>query len=348
MLQILLEKVGLVDSNFIENNRGELTETQSLQVLKTALFHNSLIKLSDELFRKLFLHQDIKTNNQEAILNLLKSQETAKIIGAKGKTNIFIAAMPKSGSSYLKTSLAKSLELKQTMLTTSHNKKSFCGLNGREQEIDELSLLKQIIINPDFGFVSQQHMKAAPYSYNLLTNFNTKIIVTFRNLFDGIVSYDDMIMKGNWANPMLQAPNKIPLNYKELPINSRLDIISRNYGVWCVDFYLSWRRLKNIGAKFLFLDYESYISKNTGDKNLMCKILADYLHLTESQKDNLINVITGDSGVSAEKSRFNKGLTGRGEEIIPKKIKDELRNYVMFFKDELDENDMKIILGNNS
>ena len=153
-----------------------------------------------------------------------------------------------------------------------------------------------------------------------------------------------MLCHGNWQTPFIQGPLKIPTNYKSLPFEYRVSIIAYNYGIWCIDFYLSWKRLEKAGQKFLLVEYDKFISLDVGDKAQLSKILSDFLELGSVQQQELLNALKREVGNSNKDARFNKGKRGRGDKI-PKKFKQHLFDYASKFHTDIDEDDIKKLFG---
>jgi hypothetical protein len=75
-----------------------------------------------------------------------------------------VCCMPKSGSSFLKVALETALELPAVSLTSFGNGQlsSHFGMNQREQELDELAIVKIALLSPK-GFVAQHHTRYTQY-----------------------------------------------------------------------------------------------------------------------------------------------------------------------------------------
>jgi len=217
-------------------------------------------------------------------------------------------------------------------------------MNGREQEIDELALLKKVLDGA--GFVAQHHTKSTVYMMKLLSSYNVGTIVTFRNIFDGMISYDEMLRSKKLNDPSNQGALKIPVNYSELSLGDRIEVISSNYAIWCIDFYLSWKRVEQAGFKFFWVDYDQYLSRSSGDKSKFCEALISFLTPNPVQEEKIYDVIVGEK-VPMSTSRFRRGVSGDGVDKVPVEIKRRLIKYAEKYNKELELSDMKVIFGHH-
>jgi len=339
-LQQLLLASGTIDDSVIQQLQTLHSDEEIWPLLRDCLWYNPLAKLSPTL-RASILSLGPTLGRNDFYLSLLQAQEAAKSVAAES-INIYVAAMPKSGSSFLAGALSSALDIPFRNLTTSHPEPSNVEMNGREQEIDELALLKKVLDGA--GFVAQHHTKSTVYMMKLLSNYNVGSIVTFRNIFDGMISYDEMLMTENWVDPSDQGALKIPVNYSELSFDDRIEVISSNYAIWCIDFYLSWKRVEQAGFEFLWVDYDQYLSRSSGDKSKFCEVLISFLEPDPVQEKRIYDVIVGEK-VPTSTSRLNKGVSGDGVEKVPVEIKRRLINYAEKYSKELELGDMKVIFG---
>ena len=250
--------------------------------------------------------------------------------------------MPKSGSSFLAHALSDALDIPLKHLTTSHSHFSSVGMNGREQEIDELALVKKMLQGT--GLLAQHHTKSTAYMMRVFSSYNVRSIVTFRNIFDAMISYDEMLARGSWSDPVNQPALKIPVNYSELGFDERMAVISSNYAIWCIDYYLSWKRVEQAGFKFLWVDYDKHLSKSSGNKTKLCELLISFLKPSSKQVAKIYESVEGEK-VSEADSRIRSGKSGEGAEKVPLEIKGRLIDYAKKYNKELKSSDMNIIFG---
>ena len=341
-IQALSLAAGTIDDSVIQQLQTVHSDEEIWPLLRDCLWYNSRAQLSSTL-RERILSLGPTLGKDDFYLSLLQAQEVAKSVASQS-INIYVAAMPKSGSSFLASALSSALDIPSRHLTTSHPNPSAVEMNGREQEIDELALVKRVLDGT--GLVAQHHTKSTAYMMQLLSSYNVGSIVTFRNIFDAIISYDEMLKTGSWSHPSNQGALKIPVNYSELSFDERIEVISSNYAIWCIDFYLSWKRVEQAGFKFLWVDYDQYLSRSSGDKSKLCELLIPFLKPNPAQEKKIYDVIVGED-IAVSSSRLRKGVSGEGLDKVPLEIKRRLINYAEKYNKELELSDMKVIFGNH-
>ena len=319
--------------------QSDLPHADYAGLVRRILEANPVQKLALEEFIEIFELQDSSIDAGRILFELSRARQFSRYMPGR---KILVAAFPKSASSYLSNRLSVGLGLPFAHLTTTAFSPSNLGANGREQELCELTLCVRCLSGK--GFVAQHHMKGTPYLLKLLQQYDVQVILTVRNVFDAIVSADDMLCANpGWASAFSQGSQKIPLNYASLKREDRLRILGNTIGIWYLDFYLSWLRLKAIGSDHLLLSYEEHLSKNTGNKHMLYEILRDHLQLDASKAECLQAALLSEN-FSHEKARFNQGIAGRGREI-PKTVRRYLIEHALFFKDELTEPHRQILFG---
>lgn len=259
---------------------------------------------------------------------------------------IIVLCQPKSGSTFLTNLIAKSLNLDTQNLNTFAYSPTNFGINGRNQELCELALTKSIFnTSKKGGFVAQHHIKANMFLINQINYFKFKPIILTRNVFDSLISLDDHIMSGHrdakekkYPHFLTDGDEIVPQNYMEFDFEKRLDFLTKFYGTWYVQFYLTWKRMANaVNDGVCWITYENAILNK---KNLEINI-SNFLNLNKSEISNLGHIFNDPKSIH---TRFNKGVSGRG-----KKIKDEsktfLKNYAEYFS-EFDKNDFINLFGN--
>jgi len=265
-----------------------------------------------------------------------KSDQSKKIV---------VFCQPKSGSTFLTNIIAETLKLDIQNLNTFAYKPTMFGINNREQELCELSLLKSVFRSSNNGgFIAQHHTKANAYLNNQIDYFNIKPIILTRNIFDSLVSNDDFIVENhrhakenNYSNYLINGNEVVPQNYSELSSEQRLDFLTKSYGIWYVQFYLSWKRyLKDLNNSFCWITYEDNILNY---KNLE-KNISDFLNLDEIEIKKLNKTFYNHENIQ---TRFNKGITGRGNKISDESKK-FLKDYAYSFS-EFDEYDLNNLFG---
>ena len=321
-----------------------INQVKNLLINKHPFISNEL----NEILKKSTPSNKIEFENKSR--NELENNINLSLLRIKAKKDvskkIIVFCQPKSGSTFLTNLIAKSMNLDiQNLNTFAYSPTNF-GINGRNQELCEFALIKSIFnSSKKGGFVAQHHTKANMFLINQINYFKFKPIILTRNIFDSLVSLDDYIILGHrHANEnkypifFINGNEIVPQNYMEFDFEKRLDFLTKFYGTWYVQFYLTWKRMANtVNDGVCWITYENAILNK---KKLEINI-SNFLNLNKSEISNLGHIFNNPKSIH---TRFNKGVSGRGN-----KIKDEsktfLRNYAEYFS-EFDKNDFINLFGN--
>lgn len=217
---------------------------------------------------------------------------------------VFLSAMPKSGSSFLSRVLERSLGYEHSYLAFDY------------QNIEQEMYLPRVLDMYGKGTVVQQHMKGIEPNLKILRRFGIRPTILTRNLFDIIVSVRDHLLRERLDNiPSLI----VPRNYPDLALERQLDIVTSAFGPWLVSFYVSWERAESDhGFETLRLRYEDCIQ----DWPAAVRRMVRHYGLQErlSHVEDAI-----DASFTDPRSRVNKGVAGRGEELLTDRQQDQIR-----------------------
>jgi hypothetical protein len=304
--------------------------------LRHVYFQNPFFKLTDDEAEAL-----VSQVQPEALSGLIEARHQAMRAQA---LKYVVFCMPKSGSSFLKSALQHALQLPFFSLTSFGNGQlsSHFGMNPREQEIDELALIKAALSAPH-GFVAQHHTRYTLYLALQIGAYRLKPVVTVRNILDALVSFDDMMIatrategQNAWVG---DAPFALPLGYHALAPETRYRLLGPSLGVWLVQFHLSWvRGLRQAVVEPLLIRYEEDIL----DPPRLIARLTEALALNELQAFRLREFV---ARPDPARSRFNVGRAGRGREAVPDDVRDFLLNYARNFEGELPDEEIAYLLG---
>jgi hypothetical protein len=246
----------------------------------------------------------------------------AKLTCARAhQPNLLVACMPKSASTFIQHALRVGLNLPSAGLYTATfnaNSGSALGANLREQEPEELALLRNGLNQR--GYVAQHHSRCSPYVARLLDTYNVRPIVTYRNILDIIVSLDDMVVE--WRQTPATATayyfnDGLPGNFHTLDRADRLMILAQRFSAWLVQFYISWKKCEQVGlTKPLWISYEQDF---LGDKATLARRIVEHLGLDSVMVMRLAAAFEDKS--SGDEKRINKGVAGRGREM-PAAVRD--------------------------
>lgn len=225
--------------------------------------------------------------------------------------HIFIACMPKSGSTFLKHVLCKLTSWREASLT-------YAFLQNEEELY--LPHLRSVARQDT---VSQQHCRATIPNIQMMQAFGIRPIVLVRNLFDVVVSYTDFFDSGATVNTFFAG------RWEKFERARRIDLMIDHFVPWYLAFFASWSdAMSKDQLDCRLLRYEDMIA----DKPGTIEALAAFYNLEPSASDcaGAVAAIEGDEDKS--KTRFNKGKAGRGEELS-KKQKDRIRALADYYHD---------------
>ena len=271
---------------------------------------------------------------------LIAARDAASRVSAP-KYSVF--CMPKSGSSFVRTSLQYALHLPVMSLTTfgTPGASSYFGMNSREQEIDELAMTKAILGAPR-GFVSQNHTRYSMYLALQMRTFGIMPIITVRNILDCIVSFDNMMVSwrtetgnDNWLSDPQFA---LPINYVDLDAAMRFEILARSFGVWLISFYLSWKRC---GRQKLISPLMVQYEEDILDRDRYVELITGHIQMSDEQRARLVKYTHNPDRTAA---RLNVGVSGRGRRMIPDAVVEFLLDYAKVFRGEISDDEIRYLI----
>ncbi|MVA27118.1 hypothetical protein V6582_05065 [Agrobacterium vitis] len=252
--------------------------------------------------------------------------------------NVLVACLPKSASTFIGQSLMKVLNVPMAVLMSSALSPQTpfsMGITLREQETDELALIQYG--NNGLGYVAQHHLRCTPYLCRQLELYNIRPIVTYRNVYDSLVSLDDMMRKQQqeWATTRdkdaIYFSDGLPSNYCELDDETRYLILVDRQCAWYLQFFMSWKRCEVLGlVKPLWVSYEEDF---LGNKQLLAERIATFVGPEFVDSAKLSEVFS--ETIEAGHARFNKGVSGRGRQL-PQRVKDRIKASFDLYRDDFD------------
>ena len=321
-----------------ENVRGKIA---------SLLLETNSLRLTPRIWKQLYSQTpagEAKTDLGGLINGLLRTQEFSKLHDIK---KIIISCMPKSGSSFLQQTLCRALGYPHFSCVYSRTTSpSQFGVNNGEQALDELVLIKNCLRTPvGSGFVSQIHLKGDADTCMLLQAHNAKLLCTMRNVYDGIISLDNMLTtipspQANWTSWWNQSAFKVPLNYLDLAFEERMECIAPSYGTWCIDYFVGWKRLEKFGQEIAWIDYSRDLSRSGGNKVGMAERISEFLGLTDLQEGKFVDLCRSEDSVPAENARLNKAIDGRGSEL-PSHLRSQLERFASRYREEISDEEFE-------
>jgi hypothetical protein len=157
-------------------------------------------------------------------------------------------------------------------------------------------------------------VRASAYTLELIREFDVKPVVLVRDIHDAIVSLTDHVA----ATP------EIPFAYFDksflaMPQDKRLNAVTELAGPWFINFYVSWWH----AFPDAFVSYEEVVLGGVDPLYDWLKRLG-----VEASKEM---VAAAAAKSRSEKTRFNVGVRGRGESMLPEASKATLRRLAGYY-----------------
>lgn len=203
------------------------------------------------------------------------------------KKHVLIACMPKSGSTFLATSLANLQGLRRARLIP--------AWDGREQELCPIRLSRYNHIH----YISQHHTRFSHTTQNLIEQYKLRPVVLVRNLADCLASLRDYMRTEKAQSPHVY----ITEAHRNMPDDVFETFLAKTALPWYVHFYLGWR-----GAdKKLIIDYDDL---NTAP----IETLLNVTRYAGLQADHAACAKALEAAQS-NRTRLNVGIIGRGAQL---------------------------------
>lgn len=317
---------GYKKAKMLKQSRGlldNINEKNATAVLNTIFSVSPVVFDRPEIQKKIY---ELFPNTGEHSLDL-STLNMMRLYRKSRARKIAICCMPKSGSTFILTSLKRleKFRFHYGYLHVPYANPSFVDAVPNENEIDELALLIHEML--DRPTLVHTHTKSSPHTDKLLFTHGYKPIVVQRNIFDCIVSMDDMALKEvNFPGFGMFHP---PKGYNDMPREDRLAFLTQLVGPWYIDFIVSWSRTR---LKPVFLNYDADIlgfDEGTADK------LRTGLKLDDITTAEMMEAFQLKTDHDKRKARLNKGESGRGADI-PQEVRDAIRRLADVYASEVD------------
>jgi hypothetical protein len=151
--------------------------------------------------------------------------------------------------------------------------------------------------------VSQEHMRATRRNTELLRRMGVRPVVLVRNLFDVLVSSGDHAVSEGAVGPVSHAPPDLP----SWPPDRRLDYLARMAAAWYLSLYASWIDASK-ELDVLWITYDEVVSDTAHTARRVLE------HSGVEADDEAIR--TALARVDPKRTRFNKGVAGRGAQAF--------------------------------
>jgi hypothetical protein len=225
---------------------------------------------------------------------------------------ILFSCFPKSGSTYITSVLKEVTGYQGAVLAYAEG--------GNDQQLDPIRLIQHL----QTPVIAHHHMRATLANLELMHLFSIKPLIHTRNLFDSVISFKEFHeVLVDPENPMAFITDQ----FRVLPEQKRVDMIIDLVVPWYLHFYVSW---KNFDQRFsLGIHWTCYEELLEDPQTLFDKIL-DSCGI-QPPKHALEKALTN-VGKDAS-TRFNKGVSGRGESLLSENQKISIRSLCSYYSD---------------
>jgi len=226
---------------------------------------------------------------------LAYSEKIRRKLSVRGEY-LFIASMPKSGSTFM----AKALEE-----LTGYR---YAGLTYGYERDDQNLYLPKLIDAYTSGTVTHQHVRATGPNTELFSRFGIRPVVLTRNIFDVVISIRDHVLNEGPAFPSFFCDE----GFANLDQTLQLDFIIELGVPWYYNFYVSWYEASRVGAlEALWLTYDEVVK----DWAASLKAVVDFYGLNYSEQQ-IAACIENTRKKRRSETRLNKGVPGRGQSAL--------------------------------
>ena len=232
-----------------------------------------------------------------------------------------IVATPKSGSTFLASVLAKSLDLPLIPLCYAYS--------SNEHDL----YLPALVTATACGAVSQLHMKGTPHNVQLLNLFGIRPIVLTRNLFDSIESLARDFRKKCEMPGLGQGMSGYSFAWLTRDVagfdeERMIDFVIDFAMPWYVNFYVSWQNLARAKAIApIFLRYEDLMKDKGGEISRIVREIGG----TEVRLET--EVLGQDFISDASTSNRGSGESGLGLKCLSKAQVAAVRRLLSYYPD---------------
>jgi hypothetical protein len=227
---------------------------------------------------------------------ILIYQRLRRCIFSNGKY-LVLAAMPKSGSTFLSHTLCALTGYRHYYLA--------CAYDNIEQEI----YLPRVIDGFGCGRVVQQHFKANGPNLEVLNRFDIKPVVVVRNIFDLAASIRDHLVTERLDNlPSVYPPG----DFLTFNASRQLDFVIDMVIPWYITYYVSWCQAeKRKQIEFLWVVYEELVADwGTGIRRIL-----DFFGMRKPDVA-IARAIETTRAAPKERTRLNVGVPGRAYGLL--------------------------------
>jgi len=223
--------------------------------------------------------------------------------------HLFIACVPKSASTFLKN----------VLLSLTAYREMFAVYAAGQNEHD--LYLPTISEFATENTVTQQHCRASDANIRLMQAFGIRPIVLVRNIFDSVMSLLDFYnLQGAYFNTYFRT------DFASLDEETQVDLLIDNVVPWYLQFVSSWSTAeRNNQIEVMWLGFEDLID----DKPKAVLDVLRFYGLGAPIRD--VEAKIKFTEAEERKTRFNKGVAGRGITGISDSRKERIRRMTRFY-----------------
>jgi hypothetical protein len=256
------------------------------------------------------VREPVKLGKAPAMSLLRYVFKLKRMLGKRGDT-IFLASVPKCGSTFLVNAL---------VAVTGYPMTGLCY--GRERQEQDL-YYPRLVDAYGRDTVTRHHTRATVPNLQLMRMFSIRPVIVVRNFLDVVPSIHDHLYKTNFRFPFLYANDRFP----ELDEKAQIDFIIETGLPWYFHFYVAWFDACASGeTEALWITFEEMVADWTGTLRRILEF-----HGLERTDAQIGRALEQTRGLGADALRLNKGKVGRGKlkltEAQRQKILDLARYY---------------------
>jgi hypothetical protein len=168
--------------------------------------------------------------------------------------------------------------------------------------------------------VTQQHCRASDANVQMMQAFDIRPVVLVRNIYDSVISLLDFYDSGASFYSYYRA------DYGSLDRETKIDLIIDNFVPWYFQFVASWAAVEKRSAlEMIWLTYEELIA----DKPATIQRVLDFYGLGAPLRG--IRQMIEETETEKRKTRFNKGVAGRGASGLNERQKERIRAFARYY-----------------
>lgn len=227
--------------------------------------------------------------------------------------HILIAALPKSGSTLLWRLLEK---------ITGYHRFHLCVDTGSNEQVIDRSVIPAFL---SVDTITRQHLRASEENVGLLSLMDARVIVLARDMCDMIISLYDFINKGHSKSPVLIVTDE----YRKMDERTKLDYLIDFAIPWYLHMYISWLEAERMGFRVKHVGYEALM----GDPKRIVTECLEFCGIQAGQASIEKALTEARSDSFRGETRFNKGIIGRGKDLLSSEQQARIKSFGRFFPD---------------